>query len=128
MAIAGGGSRSTSMCFKKYPLNLRVKPISCTIISCPTDFSRFNLLIQLTQFEQQFEKTDSAHVVMGFTVSAFACGDYKLLGKRSFRWSQKTVSADAASAIAGFIALTRQAKTDVQIWLETLPKEEITRT
>ena len=81
----------------------------------------YSLQIQLTQFEQQFVTVDNAHVVMSLTVKAFTGEGYQLLGKRSFNLSQKTVSPDAAGAIAGFIALTEQVNADIQSWLETLP-------
>lgn len=84
----------------------------------------FTLQIQLMQFEQQFEAANSAHVLMSLVVSAFTREDYRLLGKQSFRLSQKTVSPDAAGAIAGFIALIEQAKTDIQTWAETLSDKE----
>jgi cholesterol transport system auxiliary component len=85
----------------------------------------FTLQIQLMQFEQQFEAANSSHVLMSLVVSAFTREDFRLLDKQSFRLSKKTVSPDAAGAIAGFIALIEQAKTDIQIWLETLSDKEI---
>ena len=80
----------------------------------------------LTQFEQQFETADRAHVTLGLTVSAFAGENYRLLGKRSFTLSQKTVTPDAAGAIAGFIALTELVNADIQSWLKALPDAECT--
>ncbi len=83
------------------------------------------LQIQLTQFEQQFEATDNSHVLMSLAVSAFTSNDYQLLGRKSFRLSQKTVSPDAAGAIAGFVTLTEKAKNDIQVWLGTLSKNKL---
>ncbi|NYT47402.1 MAG: hypothetical protein H0A75_07345 [Candidatus Methanofishera endochildressiae] len=79
------------------------------------------LKIQLTQFEQQFEAIDSAHVEMAFTVSVFLGDSNSLLAKRSFTLSQQTVSADAEGAIAGFVVLTKQANKEISVWLESLP-------
>ena len=80
--------------------------------------------INLTQFEQQFETSNKARVVMSLLVSALAARDYRLIANRSFNLSQNTVSPDAAGAIAGFVKLTEQAKADIQAWLETLPDAE----
>ena len=84
----------------------------------------FTVQINLTQFEQQFETLNQARVVMSLMVSVFAAKDYRLIANRSFNLSQNTVSPDAAGAIAGFVTLTEQAKTDIQAWLETLPDAE----
>ncbi len=79
-----------------------------------------HLQLQLTQFEQQFEAADSAVVVMTLKASTYADNGIRLLGKRTFNLSQKTVSPDAAGAITGFIALIEQAQTEMQSWLETM--------
>ncbi len=84
----------------------------------------FVVQIKLTQFEQQFETSNKARVVMSLLVSALAARDYRLIANRSFNLSQNTVSPDAAGAIAGFVKLTEQAKADIQAWLETLPDAE----
>jgi len=84
----------------------------------------FVVQIKLTQFEQQFETSNQARVVMSLLVSALAARDYRLIANRSFNLSQNTVSPDAAGAIAGFVKLTEQAKADIQAWLETLPDAE----
>lgn len=94
-------------------------------VSQPTllDFTKM-LHLWLTQFEQQFEATDNSHVLMSLAVSAFTSNDYQLLGRKSFRLSQKTVSPDVAGAIAGFVTLTEKAKNDIQVWLGTLSKNK----
>ncbi|SEL39990.1 ABC-type transport auxiliary lipoprotein family protein [Nitrosovibrio tenuis] len=84
----------------------------------------FTVQIKLTQFEQQFETSNQARVVMSLMVSALAARDYRLIANRSFNLSQNTVSPDAAGAIAGFVTLTEQAKADIQAWLETLSDTE----
>ncbi|MEO9061451.1 MAG: hypothetical protein ABI270_05355 [Nitrosospira sp.] len=85
----------------------------------------FTVHIHLTQFEQQFETSNQARVVMSLMVSVRAAKDHRLVANRSFNLSQDTVSLDAAGAIAGFATLTEQAKTGIQAWLETLPDAEI---
>ena len=80
------------------------------------------LKIYLTQFEQQFEAINNAHVLMAFTVSAFAGGSNSLLAERSFTLSQQTDSADADGAISGFVALTEQANKEMTLWLDSLPE------
>ncbi|PKM13532.1 MAG: hypothetical protein CVV13_01035 [Gammaproteobacteria bacterium HGW-Gammaproteobacteria-3] len=82
--------------------------------------SSLTLQIQLTQFEQQFSTADNARVLMALTVNAIAEDGFNSLGKRSFSFSQHTVSADAVGAIAGFIALTEEARNAIGIWLKTL--------
>ena len=84
----------------------------------------FTVHINLPQFEQQFETVNQARVVMSLMVSVFAASDYRLIANRSFNLSQNTVSPDAAGAIAGFVTLTEQAKTDIQSWMETLTDAE----
>jgi cholesterol transport system auxiliary component len=84
----------------------------------------FTVHINLTQFEQQFETVNQARVVMSLMVSVFAARDHRLIANRSFNLSQSTVSPDAAGAIAGFVTLTEQGKTDIQAWLETLSDAE----
>jgi len=71
------------------------------------------LQIRLTQFEQQFESINNAHVVMAFTVSVFLGDSNSLLAKRSFTLSQQTVSANANGAIAGFVVLAEQANKEM---------------
>ncbi|BCG63470.1 MAG: cholesterol transport system auxiliary component [Methyloprofundus sp.] len=78
------------------------------------------LHIHLTQFEQQFSAINNAHVLMTFTVSAFAGDSKLLLAKRSFTLSYKTTTADAEGAIAGFVVLTEQANKVISVWLESL--------
>jgi cholesterol transport system auxiliary component len=84
----------------------------------------FVVQIKLMQFEQQFETSNRARVVMSVIVSTFAARDYRPIANRSFDLSQNTVSPDAAGAIAGFVTLTEQAKAEIQAWLETLPDAE----
>lgn len=86
----------------------------------------FAVQIKLTQFEQQFETSNQARVILSLMVSAFAARDYRPIASRSFDLSQYTVSPDAAGAVAGFIALSEQAKAGIQAWLETLPSTENT--
>ncbi len=85
----------------------------------------FTVQINLTQLEQQFETLHQARVVMSLMVSVFATRDNRLIANRSFNLSQNTVSPDAPGAVAGFITLTDQAKTDIQAWLDTLSDTEI---
>ena len=83
-----------------------------------------NLQIQLTQFEQQFETINSAHVVMSFKAIAFSGDSNSLLAKRSFTLSHKSDSPDADGAIAGFVVLTELANKDISIWLDSLSDTE----
>lgn len=87
---------------------------------------QFTVHINLTQFEQQFETLNQARVVMSLMVSVFSARDNQLLANRSFDLSQNTVTPDAAGAVAGFVTLTEQAKTDIQAWLDTLSDAERT--
>ena len=84
----------------------------------------FVVQIKLTQFEQQFETSNQARVVMSLIATAFVARDYRQIANRSFNLSQNTVSPDAAGAVAGFITLTEQAKADIQAWLKTLSDTE----
>lgn len=84
-----------------------------------------HLQVQLTQFEQQFEAADNAHVVMTLTVNIFAANSAGLLGERRFRLVQKNVMPNASGAIIGFVALIEQAQTEIQSWLSTLPDKPL---
>lgn len=84
-----------------------------------------HLRVQLTQFEQQFEAADIAHVVMTLTVNIFAVNSTGLQGERRFSLIQKNVTPNAAGAIIGYGALIEQAQTEIQTWLSTLSDEPL---
>lgn len=74
--------------------------------------------IQLHRFEQQFVTQDNTRVVMDMTVEARSKQNYGLLGEKSIVLSQATGRGDASGAIAGFSDLVKQARIEIQYWLE----------
>ncbi len=85
----------------------------------PTNAQVSRLIVELTQFEQQFKALQDARVVMALTVSAISNNDH-VLATRTFTLAQQTESADAKGAIKGFVALTEQANQAIAFWLQSL--------
>jgi cholesterol transport system auxiliary component len=82
----------------------------------------YALVIQLMNFEQQFEAPGSASVFLRFSAEAFAAGGKNKAGMRTFvLWSGK-VSPDAQGAVQGFTELAGRARQQVSGWLRELPK------
>lgn len=84
----------------------------------------FPLLIQLLDFEQQFDAPDKARVVLRFSADVFAPGSKRKLGTHEFRLQQATDTPDAAGAIKSFRKLVQQADEQIHSWVMGLPKEE----
>jgi cholesterol transport system auxiliary component len=83
----------------------------------------FPLVIQLLDFEQQFDASDKARVVLRFTVDAFSPGNKGKLGTQEFHLQQATETPDAAGAVKGFRNLVQQADEQIYAWVLSLPKE-----
>lgn len=78
------------------------------------------LNIHLLDFEQQFESSDRARVVMRFYLEVYALDDKRLLGAQEFRLEQATQTADASGAVTAFAELVRQAEDRIQTRLAEL--------
>jgi len=83
----------------------------------------FPLVIQLLDFEQQFDASDKARVVLRFTVDAFSPVNKRKLGTQEFRLQQATDTPDAAGAVKGFRTLVQQAGEHIHSWIMGLPKD-----
>lgn len=79
----------------------------------------YALIIRLQDFEQQFDASDRARVVLRFSVEAYS--DNKKIGVQEFYLQQPTKTPDAAGAISGFADLAQQAAGKIQDWLAGLP-------
>jgi cholesterol transport system auxiliary component len=79
------------------------------------------LNIRLLDFEQQFESSDRARVVMRFYLEAYAPDNKVLLGAQEFHLEQATQTPDASGAVTAFAELVRQAEDRMQAWLARLP-------
>ena len=79
----------------------------------------YSLNIQLLEFEQQFDASDRARVVLRFSVDAYSAGN-KTIGTQEFHLEQATKTANAAGAVIGFTDLTQQAAGRIQNWLAGL--------
>ncbi|MGZ8160634.1 MAG: ABC-type transport auxiliary lipoprotein family protein [Methylobacter sp.] len=75
----------------------------------------YALIVRLQDFEQQFDASDRARVVLHFSVEAYS-GNNKM-GTQEFYLQQPTKTPDAAGAISGFAELTQQAAGKIQEWL-----------
>jgi cholesterol transport system auxiliary component len=80
------------------------------------------LSIRLMDFEQQFEASDRARVVMRFYLEAYAPDSKRLLGAHEFYLQQATQTPDAAGAVTAFAELAQQAESRIQDWLADLPE------
>ncbi len=77
----------------------------------------YALIIQLQDFEQQFDAPDQARVVLRFSVEAYAANNKQKIGMQGFYLEQATKTPDAAGAISGFSDLGQQAVEKIQKWL-----------
>ncbi len=82
----------------------------------------YALIVQLQDFEQQFDAPDQARVLMRFSVEAYSAAHFKI-GTQEFYLQRPTKTPDAAGAISGFTDLTQQAAERIQNWLEGLPNQ-----
>jgi cholesterol transport system auxiliary component len=78
------------------------------------------VIIELGEFEQQFDSPTTARVMMAMRVSVYAPHSEKQLASKDFRFEQVSATPDAAGAVAGFASLTRQATDRIQSWLAGL--------
>jgi cholesterol transport system auxiliary component len=78
------------------------------------------LMIQLLEFEQQFDTAQQTRVVLHFVVDVYDLNSERLLATKDFHLQQATVTADAVGAVAGFAQLTQQACDKLQQWLMNL--------
>ncbi|WP_024300277.1 ABC-type transport auxiliary lipoprotein family protein [Methylomicrobium lacus] len=82
----------------------------------------YSLVIQLLNFEQQFETPGSASVLLRFSADAFAVGGKDKLGAQEFVIRSGKVGPDAQGAVRGFAESAGQASQQVQAWLRSLAK------
>lgn len=73
--------------------------------------------IRLHVFEQQFNATNQAKVVIHFTATAIPDDNKHQANKRDFRLQLPCATPDAKGAVTGFNMLTRQAVDTIQAWL-----------
>ena len=77
----------------------------------------YSLNIQLLEFEQQFDASDRARVVLGFSVDVYSGDNKQKIATQEFRLEQATKTPDAAGAVSGFTDLAKQAAGRIQNWL-----------
>lgn len=80
----------------------------------------YPLVVQLLDFEQQFDNSNQARVILRFSVDAYASDHQHTLGTQLFSLDIPTKTPDAAGAIVGFTALVEQARVKIQDWTEQL--------
>ncbi len=83
-------------------------------------FSKHRLMIQLLDFEQQFDTPKQARVVLHFVADTYALDSDRLIATQDFHLTQATTTPDAAGAVTGFAQLTQQATDKLQQWLTTI--------
>lgn len=79
----------------------------------------YALIVRLQDFEQQFDASDRARVMLRFSVEAYSGN--KKIDAQEFNLQQPTKTPDAAGAINGFTDLAQQAAGKIQDWLARLP-------
>ena len=80
----------------------------------------YSLSIRLQDFEQQFDAPDKSKVVLRFSATAYSGDPKKTIGTQEFYLERPAATPDAAGAVGGFSALTRQAADRIQVWLAGL--------
>ncbi len=80
----------------------------------------YTLIIRLQDFEQQFDASDRARVVLRFSAVAHSADDNQAIATQEFHLEQATKTPDAAGAISGFTDLTQQAAGKIQDWFKGL--------
>lgn len=82
-------------------------------------FSQHRLMIQLLDFEQQFDTSKQTRVVLHFIAEVYSVDNNRLLATQDFHLQQAATTPDAAGAVLGFAQLTQQASDKLQQWLMT---------
>jgi cholesterol transport system auxiliary component len=80
----------------------------------------YTLLIRLQDFEQLFDSSDRARVVLHFFVEAYLLSGKHKIGVQEFYLQKITKTPDAAGAISGFSDLAQQADINIHEWLTGL--------
>ncbi len=80
----------------------------------------YSLVIQLQDFEQQFDAPGRARVILRFNAEAYSGGPDKKVYSQEFYLEQPTATPDAAGAVSGFASLARKAADRIQAWLAGL--------
>jgi len=81
-----------------------------------------SLVIQLLNFEQQFDAPGSASVLLRFSADVLAAGSKNKRESREFVLRSGKVSPDAQGAVRGFAESAEQASQQVRAWLRSLAK------
>ncbi len=79
--------------------------------------TKHHLIIELSEFEQQFDSPNTARVVMNLRATVHAANSEKPIASQDFRLEQASATPNAAGAVAGFANLTQQAVDKIQHWL-----------
>ena len=80
----------------------------------------YSLIIRLQDFEQQFDAPGKSKVVLRFSATAYTGDPKRAIGAQEFYLEWPAATPDAAGAVGGFAALTRQAADKLQGWLAGL--------
>ena len=84
--------------------------------------SKYRLAIELGEFEQQFDSSDSAQVVVQLSIRAYnGSQSEQPIATQNFQFQQKT-APNAAGAVSGFVNLIQQASDKIQSWLAGLTR------
>jgi cholesterol transport system auxiliary component len=82
------------------------------------------LMIQLHDFEQQFDAPDHSRVVLRFSAEVHAAENNQKVAAKEFDLQQPTKTPDAAGAITGFTELAGQSAENIRNWLIGLSKHQ----
>lgn len=84
----------------------------------------YRLRLRLLDFEQVFDRRESAGVVMRFHAEVQG-PDGRSVGARSFQLSRPTATPDAAGAVAAFAGLITEAIAQLRGWFAELPQSAV---
>ncbi|MEQ1622465.1 MAG: hypothetical protein ABL919_13740 [Methylococcales bacterium] len=79
------------------------------------------LLVKLQTFEQQFDTSDKARVLLHFSAEVYSADNLNKKARHEFKLEQITNTPDAKGAISGFANLSKQAVSQLEGWLSSLP-------
>ena len=77
------------------------------------------LVIELNEFEQQFDSKNTAKVIVSVMVAVYDKKTEQLLNSKRFKFSQ-TTEFNAKGAVLGFSRIIQTMNTEIQAWLNNI--------
>ena len=81
--------------------------------------SKQRLVIELNEFEQQFDSKNTARVIVSIMINVYDKKTEQLLINKGFKFSQIT-EPNAKGAVLGFSKIIQTMNNEIQVWLNNL--------